>query len=219
MADFFTRIVERTLGLGPTVRSGLAPLLALPAHVENGGEFAQGARAVAANTSANDEPNARDSEHPAEPSQAARLRAQSETMIAAGESSRRAVEFPEADEWSWQENFDYMASLDFQTEGRQSIDDDSDLDQRKSSSAGGQALLARREPLVAPPSPGTLRQTEVRAAERAARAPVAPIQVTIGRVEVRAVPLPPQRPAAAERKAGSRLSLEQYLRERNEGRR
>ena len=79
--------------------------------------------------------------------------------------------------------------------------------------------MARRAPLVARPSPGTFWQTEIRALERAARAPVPPIQITIGRVDVRAVPLPPQRATVAERKAASRLSLEQYLRERNEGRR
>jgi len=45
------------------------------------------------------------------------------------------------------------------------------------------------------------------------------IQVTIGRVEVRAVTPPAQPPRVIQRKAPPLLSLDQYLRERNEGKR
>lgn len=50
--------------------------------------------------------------------------------------------------------------------------------------------------------------------------PAPTVQVTIGRVEVRAVTPPPQvQPRPAERRASARLSLDDYLRQRNEGRR
>jgi len=53
-----------------------------------------------------------------------------------------------------------------------------------------------------------------------ARPTAAPaIQISIGRVEVRAAVQPAPMPRVVERKAPTRLSLEQYLRERNEGRR
>jgi hypothetical protein len=42
-----------------------------------------------------------------------------------------------------------------------------------------------------------------------------PVQVTIGRVDVRAVAAPPA--AERSRRNAPRLSLEQYLRERSEG--
>ena len=45
------------------------------------------------------------------------------------------------------------------------------------------------------------------------------MQVTIGRVEVRAMLPPAPAPRIVERKAPARLTLEQYLRARNEGRR
>jgi hypothetical protein len=45
------------------------------------------------------------------------------------------------------------------------------------------------------------------------------IQISIGRVEVRASVQPASAPRVVERKAPPRLSLEEYLRERNEGRR
>jgi hypothetical protein len=49
--------------------------------------------------------------------------------------------------------------------------------------------------------------------------PAPAIHISIGRVEVRAVVAPAPAPQAIERKAPPRLSLDQYLRERNEGRR
>jgi hypothetical protein len=45
------------------------------------------------------------------------------------------------------------------------------------------------------------------------------IHVSIGRVEVRAIAAPPPRSAVGERKTARGLTLEQYLRERNKGRR
>jgi hypothetical protein len=52
---------------------------------------------------------------------------------------------------------------------------------------------------------------------QAGQAPEPTIRVTIGRIEVRATaPAPP--PAPAARPAGPRLTLEEYLRRRNEGR-
>ncbi len=48
---------------------------------------------------------------------------------------------------------------------------------------------------------------------------VAPVQVTIGRIEVRAVAAPAAAPARGVVRAAPRLGLEQYLRERHGGRR
>lgn len=93
------------------------------------------------------------------------------------------------------------------------------------------AAAAHREPApVAPPpapEPGRALRVEVRPAPAAERRiaprqvaeapPAAPptIQVTIGRIEVRAAPAPPAaRPAPA---AGPALSLDDYLRQRNRG--
>ena len=221
MADFFTRIAERTLGLGPIVRADLAPLFALPAQVESGGELAQSEHAVAANHSAPAETSPRRSEHPREPSQAARLRATAEqpvaTMAEAGESPRGAAEFAgEAAELFRQQSFQSIAALDFQTTGRRTIDD---WEQTKSDIPEEKGLIAQREPVTVRPARNALWQTEMRALDRSASVAAPTIQVTIGRIDVRAVPAPAQRPTVAERKIASRLSLEQYLRERNEGRR
>ena len=54
---------------------------------------------------------------------------------------------------------------------------------------------------------------------RAVSGPAPAIHISIGRVEVRAVAAPTPAPKTIERKVPPRLSLDQYLRERNEGRR
>ena len=82
----------------------------------------------------------------------------------------------------------------------------------------------------APPQ-SVSRETLVRQAARSAIAdfafstagrpetPAPTIQVSIGRVEVRAVTPPAPTPRIVEKKAPPLLSLDQYLRQRNEGRR
>lgn len=71
--------------------------------------------------------------------------------------------------------------------------------------------LADRIAVTAPTAPFN--------SSRMPSSPAPPIHISIGRVEVRAVAAPTAAPKAIERKAPPRLSLDQYLRERNEGRR
>jgi hypothetical protein len=80
------------------------------------------------------------------------------------------------------------------------------------------SVFARHEPVIAPPAPQRRGPSESRGFERFTAVSPA-IHVSIGRVEVRAVTAPAPRPSVPERRAAARLSLEQYLRERNEGRR
>jgi len=88
----------------------------------------------------------------------------------------------------------------------------------------GAEILVERSPLVPratlrerPVRPGTgLPATDSRR-ERGPTAAAEPVvRVTIGRIEVRAAPPPP--PAAILRPAAPRLTLEEYLRRRHEGR-
>jgi hypothetical protein len=60
---------------------------------------------------------------------------------------------------------------------------------------------------------------EFKPSPRLSQAASPAVQVTIGRVEVRAMLPPAPAPRIVERKAPARLTLEQYLRARNEGRR
>ena len=80
------------------------------------------------------------------------------------------------------------------------------------------AVKARKEAASTNPSPAPLSEALVGSPIRAE--PAAPaIHVTIGRVEVRAVSAPAEPARPRERKAPPLLSLDQYLRQRNEGRR
>ena len=72
-----------------------------------------------------------------------------------------------------------------------------------------------RAGVTAAPGPATPPISGVRSEAAPAARPT--VQVTIGRIEVRAVPPPPASPARRE-PAGPRVSLDDYLRERNGGR-
>lgn len=79
------------------------------------------------------------------------------------------------------------------------------------------AARERREPEVAPRMAGSRPAVVV---ERPARGDAPSVRVTIGRVEVRAIAPPPPRPALARpRSPVPRLSLDEYVRLRDEGKR
>jgi hypothetical protein len=79
----------------------------------------------------------------------------------------------------------------------------------------------RNRPDASPEARGAAPERSLRPAvvvERPARENAPSVRITIGRVEVRAAAAPPPRPAPA-RPRGPRLSLDEYVRLRDEGRR
>jgi len=70
--------------------------------------------------------------------------------------------------------------------------------------------VIRSQPIV-----GNGQQIETQVIE--ASAPEPTIQVTIGRIEVRATPPPPAQPPGQQRAAPPVMSLDQYLQQRSRG--
>lgn len=93
--------------------------------------------------------------------------------------------------------------------------------------ADPEALLRPARAAATPPAgdPRGVQRAVIAPGPRRPQAPAAtarevvPVQVTIGRIEVRAVAAPAAAPARGVVKAAPRLGLEQYLRERHGGRR
>ena len=188
MADFFSRVAERALGLAPTVKPNLPPMFAPAPMIETAAE---------ALTSQFGQP----ADH--WPSQGNAKR---------DHADRAATAQPPA------------VGQERQQQRSVSHEPPSPME----------SLEERREPgTLRPDAPVQKSQDEVRFTSLPARTATpsieklspprfdnAPtIQVTIGRVEVRAVTPPPETPRTVERKAPPLFSLEEYLRERNGRRR
>ena len=80
-------------------------------------------------------------------------------------------------------------------------------------------MVSRAQPVVQHPAVVLARSQTAMVArrERAAAPEPAPVQITIGRVEVRAAPAGPEREPRRAGPTPPRLSLEDYLRQRTEG--
>jgi hypothetical protein len=210
MRDFFTRLAERTLGVEPVARPDIPPLIGSAPERDSVPPSEPESGLASISAKGGTEPRIFDRsdkswrlEKPHGPLEGRHQRASAEQQVFDNEPPRASA----------------LVSLE---PGDNSSADDGVGERRtqfwKNPVATEVAtLFARREPVIAPPKPQRIPLSEPRAFESSAAAPPA-IHVSIGRVEVRAVTAP-YRPNAPERRASARLSLEQYLRERNEGRR
>ena len=215
MADFFTRTAERALRLAPVVGPDLAPLLAPSPRAE----LAQPAWNFAAGELANISLSL---------DQMAQPRGRARAVTQAQRSYERTEGLDESSKVFIQHEIDQIrgerrVAVGVNQSGFETTADNGriPLEPRQTDlgRAQSEAPNAGREP-VTRPAQMAMPSGEIYAFERSAGAPVPPaIHVSIGRVEVRAITPPSPRIAARERKASQRLSLEQYLRERNEGRR
>jgi hypothetical protein len=217
MSDFFSRLAERTLGAEPVVRSDLPPVIAAaPEKHSAAAPMLQDSGAT--NVSAGEEIGLRTFDRLSQPERASVIfKSNSEP-----EREQRRL---------WRRPTDSTISADEPQRARArasyaapeiSFSDDRVPErpaQVRNDPAGTQAasLFARYEPAIAPAAGQRDVPSEQRIVERSMAAPPS-IHVSIGRIEVRAI-TPAPRASAPERRPATRLSLEQYLRERNEGRR
>jgi len=224
MADFFTRLAERSMGLAAVVRPDTPPVLP-PAG--DGDRFEDGA----APRRARPAPVV----PPTDPARSVAV-----TVAERKARQHRNVAQPGFDKTE-RRSTRALDDQDRPTESRRHVVVAPTLAQRQRQDAGTDSLTPRQDysetPLTidsnAEAVPPVHRQAL--AAVVAGPLPTGPapqwrpaaaqqpptIQVTIGRVEIRAVTPPPtaapQR--SAERRVAARLSLDEYLRQRNEGRR
>jgi len=219
MADFFTRLAERTLGLDAGVRPDTPPVLA-PAG--DSGTFDDRTTAAPA-------------------AQAARLKepaASVTPMITEPIPRQHGNGARLSDDNPMRRSPLPRDTQDRPSESPHAVVAAPTPAQRRSRDASAEFLTARQEytetPVPLDSNDEVMAPTQPRALAAAVTLPSAAahwrpsalqqpptVQVTIGRVEVRAVTAPPsaapQRPL--ERRMAARLSLDEYLRQRNEGRR
>ena len=218
MGDFFTRLAERTLGLAPVVQPDLMPLLPPLAESEVVSDALPGlepsrdgvtVRAIKA----------------APPQQADWLG----RNIATTETAARAENVPQSSTQDWQQRVAGPAwdggAVDGQSEpsvnesprpmarAAQSVVEVESSYRNPEFTTGEQTTSA--EMRQSPHASAGMAQTKPSEVK-----PTTPtIQISIGRVEIRAVTPAPGSQRPAERRGALRLSLEEYLRQRNEGRR
>ncbi len=217
MSDFFTRLAGRTLGAEPVVRPDIPPLIGSAPEKDSAPRSApESSLAIIA---ARDATEPRMFDHSEKSSRLQELRGalagrrQPAGADRPGHPADRAFAADEPPRASTLGAFDAsdISSLD------DGVGERRNQFWKNPAATEVASLFARHEPVIAPPAPQRIALSEPGAFESFAAAPPA-IHVSIGRIEVRAVTAP-SRPNAPERRASARLSLEQYLRERNEGRR
>ncbi len=213
MADFFTRLAERALGTAPVAAPDLPPMFAPQAQtlevsalaIAPRGADATGPEKTAAAEAPVENPPAR------EPVEALRQapRRQDEPSPPLVKIAPPIDALGDTGSSNEREETNLQPALLVKT---RSVSRFGDAAPRAPAAV---ALPARSE--AAPPG-APFSEALVASALGAAAAPPA-IHVTIGRVEVRAVAAPAEAARPRERKAPPLRSLDQYLRERNEGRR
>ena len=226
MGDFFTRLAERTLGLAPVVQPDLMPVLlpmtdsevvsdSLPRLVETGERATTPARKAAPYddndslsrnmsiteiaTVAGDMPQSL----PQGWDQAVALAARADSAV------DRQLEAPNREPGA-------VASPMPMTQAKQNAVEvhSNHLDREFNTGESTAPVETRQSPhasaVMVPSNPSAVGPTATPT-----------VQISIGSIEIRAVTPAPTAVAqrSAERRGGARLSLEEYLRQRNEGRR
>jgi hypothetical protein len=215
MSDFFTRLAERTLGAEPVARPDLVPLVAAVPQVESIPSLALGS------VVSESEPAGKEIRSPIRDRRNHSFHAQRAAEPLPPRSAQSdEQEFTAAMRTlAADEPMHPWKSESFEPRETRSTGGDvpqSAVAATKTSPPESARSFARREPVIASPAPQRLDASQSRASDSFASASPT-IHVNIGRIEVRAVTAP-ARPSAPERRP-ARLSLDQYLRERNEGRR
>ena len=209
MSDFFTRLAERTLGLAPVVQPDLMPLFPPLANSEVVSDALPGV-----------EPSVERGTRPA--SKAAPQGGDSiSSNIVTTENAARAVEVPQSSKPDWQSE-PPMREPSMDESPRPVTRLMQSVVEVESSYGNPEFKTGELNPPAkfrqSPHATAVVAQTEPSEAKPAA---TPTIQISIGKVEIRAVTPAPalgsQRPA--EHRGNPRLSLEEYLRQRNEGRR
>jgi hypothetical protein len=186
MADFFSRIAERALSVAPIVKPNLPPMFAPMPLIETSAEVVTPQAPWAADNFPSTGDMPRGWADPAIADRTTQVLAQEHQLL------RTVSQRPEV-----------SPSL---------------VDARRERSALPPEAPERKslwvpEPVVTKPTVAATSGLETLSPRRSDAAPT--VQVTIGRVEVRAVMPPVQTPRAIERKSPQLFSLEEYLRERN----
>lgn len=123
---------------------------------------------------------------------------------------------PDATEWSPEEFESTAASANSESPRQRNFDRDTNND-HTISALERESHDAIAERIVTQPARAVFSSSESFAPERSQS--TSTVQVSIGRVEVRAVMPAAATPRRVERSTPPLLSLDQYLRERNEGKR
>ena len=218
MSDFFSRLAERTLGVEPVARPDLAPMVSSVGDKEGAPLFAL-ENTISASARRRDESGSPVVERRAEslPAQPAN----DPTMFRRehGDRDHRAV--PSRSEFFAPDPQTHAQVSESSTQREVSVAAEKSFERSTPTEVNSAPIEfprpAVRYETVVSPMPQRLVQGEAPQLERVTPAPPT-IHVSIGRIDVRAVTPAPARASATERRP-TRLSLEQYLRERNEGRR
>ena len=213
MANLFSRLAERALGVAPVAQPDLPSMFAPLAPMELSTEMSAGSESARAERSDNAAPNAASQNtstqpRPARPVGRARLDAEIPPPL---------VNVRQTKSKSARDRFPFAAEDNSKSESGRVLDNSVDHDRRASADEARPQSVSR-ETLVRQAACSAIADFASSSVERS-ETPAPTIQVSIGRVEVRAVTPPTPAPRVVEKKAPLLLSLDQYLRERNEGRR
>jgi hypothetical protein len=215
MANLFSRLAERALGVAPVAQPDLPSMFAPLAPMELSTQMSAGSESARADRSTSD--NAA----PIVTSQNTSTQPQPAPPVG---RARRDAELPPplvnvrpTKSKSARDRFPFAAEANSKSESGRVLDNSFDHDRRASADEARPQSVSR-ETLVRQAARPAIADFASSSAERS-EAPAPTIQVSIGRVEVRAVTPPTPAPRVVEKKAPLLLSLDQYLRDRNEGRR
>lgn len=216
MADFFTRLAERALGVTPVAAPDLPPMFAPTVQpMELSSEIVAPVQSV--NVAMPSEkrwlPNALfDDSSSRWTTESSRERARRKDEL---QSPLVDTRFPPNQ--SEDSAFSIGRIHDVSQAAARYADDSSSYTAQPTMA---DAIKVQAQKQAALPNPLAASSSEASVGWTIRAEPATPtIQVTIGRVEVRAVTAPTEPARARERKAPPLLSLDQYLRQRNEGRR
>lgn len=215
MADFFSRLAERALGLAPVAQPNLPSIFAPAAPMELSTEI------NARSESARAERSTSDNAGPVASRQNTPRRGEPAPSVEArhdGEFHPSLVNVRQTKSESARDRFPFAAEgINLKSESGRALDNSSEHDRLRASADEGPLQSVSRETLVTQAARSAIADFASTAGRPETAAPT--IQVSIGRVEVRAVITPTPAPRVVEKKAPPLLSLDQYLRERNEGQR
>jgi hypothetical protein len=203
MADFFTRVAERTLGLTPAVKPDLPSVFTPASPVET---ISRPFKAAPQISPADPSPRRSSDESVAFQSAAARRNSAASPVEPTNEPNE-----PEVIESMFTTPSIPARQLP-QDLPIPSMPDDPEL-------ASHEAPAFETIKHTIATQPATFVTSNPQTFVDNSHAPAPTIQVTIGRVEVRANVQPPSSRKTPAKKQSSHLSLDQYLRERNGGRR
>jgi hypothetical protein len=226
MGDFFSRLAERTLGLAPVVQPDLMPVLLPVAESEVVSDALPGLQDTRERTAV----PARKAAPYDDNDSLSRNMSITEIAIVAGDMPQGLTQgWDQAAALAARDHRAVDRQLEAPNRERAAVASPMAMTQAKPNEVElSRNHLNREFKTGEPTSPAEMRQSIHASAVMAQSKPSAvgptatpTIQISIGTVEIRAVtPAPtaaPQR--SAERRGNPRLSLEEYLRQRNEGRR